>query len=137
MRGPERMPSYDEEARRPQTAEEAKARSRWISDEEAARAAEHAATFRQLLARTATEVGPDPQWPDREQHEGLFPEKPGEMGGGLPLFSRDARDGFLLILMKWFGLKRFVRLVPRERWDEALAAVYGERGLRPRGPERG
>jgi hypothetical protein len=50
------------------------------------------------------------------------------MGGGFPLFTRQRRDGFLVLLLKWFGLKRFVRLVPRERWEEALRAVYGERG---------
>ena len=64
MRGPERMPSYDEEVRRPQTAEEAKARYRWISDEEAAGTAEHAATFRQLLARTAIDRCPPVPMPE-------------------------------------------------------------------------
>ena len=47
------------------------------------------------------------------------------MTDGLPLLGREARDGFLVLLLKWFGLKRFV---PRARWEEALRAVYGARG---------
>jgi hypothetical protein len=124
-RPPRPLPTYEEEERRPQTAEEFRAAYSWATEAEAARGAEQAAAFRRVLARTAGEVGPAPQRPDAEQREWLFPEKPGEVGGGLPLFTREARDGFLVVLLKWFGLKRVVRLVPRERWDEALAAVYG------------
>ena len=123
-----RLPSYEEEEAAPQTAQEWVARYRWVTPEQAAAYAEDGARARRLVARTAAEVGRDPQWPDEEQREWLFPEKPGELGGGFPLFTRQRRDGFLVLLLKWFGLKRFVRLVPRERWEEALRAVYGERG---------
>jgi hypothetical protein len=123
-----RLPGYEEEEAAPQTAQEWVARYRWVTPEQAAEYVEETARERRLVARTAAEVGLDPQWPDQEQQDSLFPEKPGEMADGLPLITREARDGFLVLLLRWFGLKRFVRLVPRERWEEALAAVYEEVG---------
>jgi hypothetical protein len=113
-----RLPSYEEEEAAPQTAQEWVARYRWVTPEQAAEYVEEGARERRLVARTAAEVGPDPRWPDEAQREWLFPEKPGEMTDGLPLLGREARDGFLVLLITWFGLKRFVRLVPRERWEE-------------------
>ena len=101
---------------------------RWVTPDQAEEYVEQEVAFRRLVARTAAEVELDPRWPDEEQREWLFPEKPGEMTDGLPLLGREARDGFLVLLLKWFGLKRFVRLVPLERWEEALAAVYEEVG---------
>jgi hypothetical protein len=120
-----RLPSSDEEAQSPRTAPELRARFPWLSPEEAAEAAAHGASFRALPSRTAAEVGLDPQRSNREQLERLSPEKPGEMGGGFPLFTREDRDGFLVLLPEGFGLTRVVRLAPRERWEAALRAVHG------------
>ena len=58
------------------------------------------------------------------------------MTDGLPLLGREDRDRFLVLLMTWFGLKRFVRLVPREQWEEALRAVSGDSGRRNGSPGR-
>jgi hypothetical protein len=64
----------------------------------------------------------DPQRPDVQTQAWLFPEEPGEMSSGLPLLNREARDGYLTLLLYWFGLRRVVRLAPKELWLAALAA---------------
>jgi hypothetical protein len=121
-----RLPTYDEEGSERIGATELRRRFSWLTEEEAAEQAARAEEDAALLARTAADVGLDPAWPG-EERERLEPEKPGEVHDGLPLWTREQRDGYLVLLMKWFGLKRFVRLVPRETWEAALREVYPPR----------
>jgi hypothetical protein len=121
-----RLPAYDEESSERIGASELRRRFSWLTEEAAAEQAARAEEDAALLARTAADVGLDPTWPG-EGRERLEPEKPGEVHDGLPLWTREQRDRYLVLLMKWFGLKRFVRLVPREKWEAALREVYQPR----------
>ena len=125
-----RLPTYGEEGSERIGASELRQRRPSLTEQEAAeqadRIAARAAEDATLLARTAAEVGLDPAWPGEERQR-LEPEKLGEVHDGLPLWTREQRDRYLVLLMKWFGLRRFVRLVPREKWEAALREVYHPR----------
>jgi hypothetical protein len=120
-----RPPSYEEEESERIGAPALRQRFSWLTEAQAAEMATRAEERADFLARTAATVGLDPRFPTDEEREHLEPEKPAEVGGGLPLWTRESRDRWLVLLLKWFGLKRVVRLVPRERWEQALDAVYG------------
>jgi hypothetical protein len=121
-----RLPTYDEESSEQIGASELRRRFSWLTEEEAAEQAARAEEDAALLVRTATDVGLDPTWPG-EERERPEPEKLGEVHDGLPLWTREQRDRYLVLLMKWFGLKRFVRSVPREKWAAALREAYQPR----------
>jgi hypothetical protein len=120
-----RPPAYEEEESERVGALALRRKFPWLTEAQAAEMAQQAEERAVFLARTAATVGLDPRFPTDEEREYLEPEKPAEVGGGLPLWTRESRDRWLVLLLKWFGLRRFVRLLPRERWLEALDAVYG------------
>jgi hypothetical protein len=70
------------------------------------------------------EPGLDAASPTDEEWEWMIPEQPAEVTEATYDPNSRYYTAWLLVQLKLHGLRRIVALLPRERWEAALDAVY-------------